>query len=123
MQSKAIDVDTHLNEVPDARRQALTKIRELCLKELKDYTEAMMYGGPCYVKNNTPEAGFASQKHLIGLYILKKDLLDKYREVLKAKGIGIGKGCIRYSKPDKINFEVVEKLLKGTFTSTGTICH
>ncbi len=122
MQSEAKDVDTYLKEVPEDRRQALTKIRELCLKELKGYNEAMMYGGPCYEKNKIPEAGFASQKNFIGLYILKQDVMEKNKDLLKGKGISIGKGCIRYSKPDKINFEVVAKLLRDTFTSTDVIC-
>ena len=30
-------------------------------------------------------------------------------------GISAGKGCIRFSKPGKINFEVVEKLSPGSF--------
>ena len=122
MQSKASDVDTYLKEVPDDRRPVLKKIRDLCLKELKGYDESMKYGGPCYEKNNIPEAGFASQKHFIGLYILKQDVMEKYKPLLKGKGISIGKGCIRFSKPDKIDLEVVRKMLKGTFISKNTIC-
>jgi hypothetical protein len=38
------------------------------------------------------------------------------------KGVSLGKGCIRYSKPDKINFDVVKKLLVGTSQSTNKIC-
>lgn len=82
----------------------------------------MMYGGPCYEKNKIAEAGFASQKNFIGLYILKQEVMKKNKDLLKGKGISIGKGCIRYSKPDKINFEVVAKLLRDTFTSTNIIC-
>lgn len=121
MQSKAATVDEYLKEVPPERLEALKKIRKLCLQELKGYVEIMQYGGPCYVKNNIPEAGFASQKHFIGLYILKKDVMDKYRDQLK--GISAGKGCIRYTKPEKIDFSVVQKLLAGTFKSKNTICH
>jgi uncharacterized protein YdhG (YjbR/CyaY superfamily) len=121
MQSKAATVDDYLKEVPAERLNALMKIRELCLKELKGYKEIMLYGGPCYVKNNIPEAGFMSQKHFIGLYILKKDVLDKYRDQLK--GISVGKGCIRYTKPERIDFAIVQKLLAGTFKSKNTICH
>jgi uncharacterized protein YdhG (YjbR/CyaY superfamily) len=122
MQSKAKDVDSYLKEVPEDRLPALNKIRQLCLEELKGYDEAMKYGGPCYEKNKIIEVGFASQKHFIGLYILKRDVMEKYKDLLKAKGISTGKGCIRYSKPDKINFEVVRKLLRGTFTSAHTTC-
>lgn len=122
MQSKAKDVETYIEEAPEDRRQALSRIRELCLKELKGYQEVMRYGGPCYEKNNIIEAGFASQKHFIGLYILKTDVMDKCKDQLKGKGISTGKGCIRFSKPEKINFEVVAKLLRETFVSADTVC-
>ena len=120
MQSKAATVDEYLKEVPADRLEALTQIRKLCLKELKGYTETMLYGGPCYVKNNIPEAGFASQKNFIGLYILKQDVMEKYKGELK--GVSIGKGCIRFTKPGKIDFAVVQKMLEGTFLSKSTIC-
>ncbi|MGB5005863.1 MAG: DUF1801 domain-containing protein [Ferruginibacter sp.] len=122
MQSKAKNVDDYLKEVPADRLEALNRIRELCLTELKGYRETMAYGGPCYFKNDVAEAGFASQQHFIGLYILEKDVLDQYRDQLKGRGISIGKGCIRYSKPYKINFELVKKLLKGTCDSKSIIC-
>lgn len=122
MQSKAKDVDTYIKEAPEDRRQALTRIRQLFLNELKGYKEVMKYGGPCYEKNNIIEAGFASQKHFIGIYILKTDVMEKYKDLLKGKGISTGKGCIRFSKPEKINFDVVEKLLRGTFVSANIVC-
>ncbi len=122
MQSKAKNADAYLKEVPEDRQQALNKIRQICLKELKGYEETMNYGMPCYEKNKIAEAAFASQKHFIGLYILKQDVMEKYKPLLKGKGISIGKGCIRFSKPDKIDLEIVKKMLKGTFTSTNTIC-
>lgn len=120
MQSKAATVDEYLKEVPPERLKALTRLRELFLKELKGYTESMRYGGPCYEKNNIAEAGFASQKHFIGVYILKQDVMEKYKDELK--GISIGKGCIRFTKSEKIDFDVVQKMLAGTYRSKSTIC-
>lgn len=80
----------------------------------------MLYGGPCYVKNNVAEAGFASQKHFIGLYILKQDVMKKYKDELK--GVSIGKGVIRFTSPDKIDLEVVKKMLAGTYEFKDSIC-
>jgi uncharacterized protein YdhG (YjbR/CyaY superfamily) len=120
MQSKAAIVDEYLKEAPPERLKALTQIRELCLKELKGYKEIMRYGGPCYEKNNIVEVGFASQKNNIALYILKTDVMEQYRDQLK--GISVGKGCIRYTKPEKIGYFFVQKMLSGTFHSTNTIC-
>ena len=121
MQSKAATVDDYLKEVPPERLKALKQIRELCQKELKGYDETMRYGGPCYEKNNVAEAGFVSQKHFIGIYILKQDIMNKYKSQLKGAS-SIGKGCIRYSKPEKIDLPVIQKMLSGTFKSKNSIC-
>lgn len=120
MQSKAANVDVYLKEVPAERRSILTKIRELCLKELKGYDETMRYGLPCYEKNNVAEVSFASQKNFIALYILKQDVMQQYKNELK--GVSIGKGCIRFTRPDKIDLTVVRKMLAGTYLSKNTIC-
>ena len=80
----------------------------------------MLYGGPCYVKNNIVETGFASQKHFIGIYILKQDVMKKYKDELK--DANIGKGVIRYTNPDKIDLDVIKKMLTGTYELVDSIC-
>lgn len=122
MQSKAKTVDEYLLEVPDERRSALTRIRELCRKLLKGFDETMQYGGPVYSRNGVAEVGFMSQKHFIGLYILRTDVMKSHVDQLTGKGISHGKGCIRYSKPEHIDFKVVESMLKATFKSKGEVC-
>ena len=44
MQSTTADVDTYFKQVPDARRAALTRLRELCRQTLAGYES---YQGPC----------------------------------------------------------------------------
>ncbi len=66
------------------------------------------------------EVGFASQKQYISLYILKQEVLDAHRDLLA--GLNLGKGCIRYRKPEQIDFDVVERLLVGTRESGGEVC-
>ena len=122
MQSTAKDVTAYLEEVPTERKAALEELRRHCLSALNGFEESMQYGGPCYSRNGVVEVGFASQKHFIGLYILRTDVMKKYKDLLKIKGVSLGKGCIRYSKPEKIDFSVVEKLLKVTVESTGVVC-
>ena len=122
MQSTAKNVTDYLQEVPAERRPALSRLRDLCRATLTGYEESMSYGLPSYSRDGEIEVGFASQKHFIGLYILKNDVMDAHRDLLKIKGVSLGKGCIRYSKPDKIDFQVVEMLLKATLESTGVIC-
>lgn len=118
MQSTAATVDEYLETVPTERLTALTKLRQLCLLTLRDYTESMNYGMPSYSRNEVVEVGFNSQKNYISVYILKKDVMDKYRDQLQ----DCGKGCIRYRKPEQIDFAVVEKLLEGTVASSADIC-
>ncbi|MBK8783358.1 MAG: DUF1801 domain-containing protein [Anaerolineales bacterium] len=122
MQSTAKDVTAYLEEVPVERKTALEELRRLCLANLKGFEESMQYGGPCYSRNGVVEVGFASQKHFIGLYILRTDVMKAHKEMLKIKGVSLGKGCIRYSKPEKIDFKVVKSLLKATVRSTGEVC-
>jgi len=114
MQSTAKDVSTYLEEVPAERKAALVELRKQCLATLKGFEESMTYGNPAYSRNGVVEVGFASQKHFIGLYILRTDVMKSHLNFLKIKGVSVGKGCIRYSKPEKIDFKVVESMLKAT---------
>jgi len=68
------------------------------------------------------EVAFASQKNFIALYILRTDVMNTHKDQLKAKGVTFGKGCIRYSKPERIDFNVVESMLRATVESTGMMC-
>jgi uncharacterized protein YdhG (YjbR/CyaY superfamily) len=122
MQSSAKTVPAYLKEAPAGRQAALTKLRELCLATLTGFKESMEYGGPCYSRNGVIEVGFASQRNFIGLYILRTDVMNAHRYLLNVPGISLGKGSIRYSKPEKMDFKVVERLLKATVESTGEVC-
>lgn len=122
MQSKAKDVTTYIEEAPAERQEALTRLRDLCRDLLMGFEETMDYGGPSYKRNGVVEMGFASQKHFIGLYILRTDVMNAHKDQLKGKGVSTGKGAIRYSKPERIDFGVVESMLRGTLASTGQVC-
>lgn len=122
MQSKALTVNEYLLEAPEERQAALSKIRALCRKHLKGFDESMEYGMPGYKRNGVVEVGFASQKHFIALYILRTDVMKSHADQLVGTGITHGKGCIRYSKSDRIDFNVVESMLKATAKSTGQVC-
>ena len=120
MQSQAKTVEIYLTEVPAKRLAALIRLRALCREILTGYEESMVYGMPCYAKDGTVEVGFASQKQYISLYVLKQEVFDRHRPALA--GINLGKGCIRYTKPEKIDFDVVRHLLADTVTSDPEIC-
>ena len=116
MHSTAPDVPTYLRHVPADPVACLTELRQLCLDTLIDYEEGMDYGMPCYKKNGTVEVAFASQKRYIALYILKQAVVDVYR------GEFVVKGCIRYLKPEKVDFTVITKLLRATRDSPEQPC-
>lgn len=123
MQSSAKDVTHYIEEGPADRQEALLKLRRLCLELPPGFQETMEYGGPSYWREGEPEVGFASQKNFIGLYILRMDVMNSHLDRLKAaKGVGLGKGVIRYSKPEKIDFSVVESMLRATSESRGPVC-
>ncbi len=120
MQSQAKDVNQYLEEVPAERLDALRELRELCLSALEGYEESMAYGMPSYRRNGTVEVAFASQKNYVSFYVLKEEVLNRHRPALQ--GVSLGKGCIRYSKPEKINFVVVKQILLDTVASEAEIC-
>ena len=122
MQSQAANVAEYLEEVSPDRIEALSRLRQLCLETLVGYQESMRYGMPCYTRQGggEPEIAFASQKNHISLYVLKQEVMEANRQLLK--GASLGKGCIRYSKPDKINFEVVKKMLLESYGSSAPVC-
>jgi uncharacterized protein YdhG (YjbR/CyaY superfamily) len=120
MISKAKNVSDYLKEVPKKRREVLTKLRKLCKEILVDYEESMAYGGPTYKKDKGIEIGYASQKGYIGFYCLVHQVMIDNKELLK--GLNHGKGVIRFSNPDKINFEVIKKILADTVKSDEKPC-
>jgi len=122
MQSIAKDVTDYIKEAPAERQEALTRLRDLFRTTLNGFEESMDYGGPSYKRNGVAEVGFASQKNFIGVYILRTDVMNAHRDQLKVKGVSVGKGAIRYSKPEKIDFAVVESMLRATVVSTGPVC-
>ena len=117
MQSSATDVDADLAEVPAERRHVLTAIRHLCRDLLSGYEEGMNYGMPCYARNGVIEFGFASQKNYISIYGLMSDAIEAHRA--EFVGASIGKGCIRYTKPEKVDLAALKRLLKATAASDG----
>jgi uncharacterized protein YdhG (YjbR/CyaY superfamily) len=120
MKSKATTVEEYLADVPEERRRALETLRTLCLEELAGYEEGMHYGMPSYSRDGSAvEVAFASQKSYISLYVLES--------VVKANAhllehLSVGKGCIRFKRPEQIDPMVVRPLLSGSAADSGPIC-
>ncbi|MGW5109580.1 iron chaperone [Nocardia sp. NPDC004123] len=120
VQSKAVDVDGYLTEVPEERRGALAELRRLCRKELVGFHEVMAYGMPAYERDGAAEIAFASQKQYISFYLMRSDVREAFGEQLA--GQDMGKGCLRFRRPENIDFDLLRDLLQATAARPGPIC-
>ncbi|MGW6413286.1 iron chaperone [Streptomyces vinaceus] len=120
VQSKADDVDGYLTEVPEERRGVLAKVRQACREELVGFDEVMAYGMPAYERDGACEIAFASQKQYISFYLMRSDVREAFEERLA--GQDMGKGCLRFRKPEYIDFDLLRDLLKATAVRAGKIC-
>lgn len=134
MQSKALTPEQYLAELPEDRRIAIEKLRNVVLKNLpKGYKEIMSYGMLGYVvPHETYPNGYhcdpklplgfmniASQKNFIALYHMgiygSKELLDwfvsEYPKQCKSK-LDMGKSCIRFKKLDDIPYDLIGELCR-----------
>lgn len=132
MQSKATSVNEYLNELPDDRKAAIAKLREVILANLpKGFAETMGYGMIGYVVPKalypagyhcTPELplpfmSVASQKNFIAIYHMgvyaDPQLLAwftaEYPKHCKTK-LDMGKSCMRFKKPEQIPYALIGQL-------------
>ncbi|GAA0836771.1 hypothetical protein GCM10009525_44300 [Streptosporangium amethystogenes subsp. fukuiense] len=110
-------MDGYLSEVPDEHREALTGLRELCRTELKGFVEVMAYGMPAYQRDGNVEIAFASQRRHISLYLMRDDIRTAFEERLA--GQDMGKGCLRFRGPERIDLDLVRELLAATSAGPG----
>src|SRR5579864_1029333 len=110
MKSKAASVQEYVAEVPADRRKAIAQLRSLCKKNLVGFEESIDYGMPCYMRDRVMGFAFASQKQYISLYGCGSSAVKDLRA--KLAGSSKGKGCVRFTNPEKINFDVVDELLR-----------
>ena len=116
---KARDVESYMKEVPAERRAALEKLRALCRRIFKDCEETIDYGMPVYKRNDAMQVAFASQKQYIAVYA-GSVALNEFRDSLGAASMG--KGCVRFTKPEQMDFALIEKLLRRTAQARGKAC-
>lgn len=133
MKSEAKTPDEYIAELPEDRKIAVQKLREIALKNLpKGFKEVISYGMLGYVVPHelypkgyhcTPDLplpffNIASQKNSINIYHmaiyadsdLYKWIVDEYPKYSSAK-LDMGKGCIRFKKADAIPLEMIGELL------------
>lgn len=131
MQSSASTPAQYLAELPEERKPIVNKIREIILANLPNgFEEQISYGMLGYVvpksiypkgyhcdtKLPLPFIALASQKNFIALYHMgiyaENDLLNWFTDEYKKTGwkLDMGKSCIRFTKMDKIPFDLIGEL-------------
>ena len=134
MTSKGTTPEQYIKELPAERKESITKLRETILKNLPNgFKEVISYGMLGYVvpheiypggyhcdpKLPLPFINIASQKNFIALYHmgiyanaeLLKWFTAEYPKHSQSK-LDMGKGCIRFKKPEHIPYNLIGDLIK-----------
>lgn len=132
MQSKAATVQEYMDNLPEDRKEAMNRLRDVINQNLpKGFEEQMSYGMlgwvvphsaypagyHCDPKLPLPFLSIASQKNFIAVYNMgvysSKEIFDwfvaEFPNHSKFK-LDMGKSCIRFKKPDAIPFELIGQL-------------
>jgi hypothetical protein len=134
MISSATSPEEYINEVPEERKSAIQKLRNVILKNLpKGFEEGMSYGMigyyvphsiypngyHCDTKLPLPFMSFASQKNSVNFYHMgiyaDKELynwfVSEYPRYSNKK-LDMGKSCVRFKKTEDIPFELIGELVQ-----------
>ena len=134
MTSEAKTPAQYIKELPADRKQAVSELRNIILKNIPEgFKEVMSYGMLGYVvpheiypagyhcnpKLPLPFVAIASQKNFIafyhmGIYANPKLLrwfVEEYPKHSKSK-LDMGKSCVRFKKPEHIPYKLIGELMK-----------
>ena len=129
MQSNAATVDQYLAELPDDRREAIQKVRQVILENLPvGYEEVMNWGMITYqvpleiypdTYNGKPlmYAALASQKNHMAVYLSAIYLDDSKRKTFETdymatgKRFDVGKSCVRFRTLEDLPLEVIGRAI------------
>lgn len=133
MQSKSKTVPEYIDSLPPERKQAISAIRKVILKNLpKGFQEEMNYGMIGYVVPHKiypdgyhcdptlplPFLGLASQRNFIAIYHMgiyaQPKLLEWFQDecrVHSTKKLDMGKSCIRFKKPEDVPLDLIGELV------------
>ena len=127
--SQATTVTQYLEELPEERRAAISRVRQVVLDNLpKGYEEGMQYGMIGYyipleeypnTYNGQPlaVAALASQKNHMSLY-LTAIYMDPHQEkrfnqayLASGKRMDVGKSCVRFKKLEDLPLDVIAETI------------
>lgn len=134
MTSDAKTVDEYIAGLPDDRKDAVSRLRDVINANIPEgFSEQMSYGHigwvvphslypagyHCDPKLPLPFVSVASQKNFVALYhmsvyadpVLSQWFTDEYHKISESK-LDMGKSCIRFKKPERIPFGLIGELMK-----------
>lgn len=132
MKSNAKTVGEFLQSLPPDRREAISTVRQVILKNLPKGYKEMVYGGmPLYVvplsvlpdtHNGYPLclAALASHKNFMTLYLMNvyshKPTEKWFREQFKAAGkkLDMGKCCVHFKTLEDLPLDVIGQVIART---------
>jgi hypothetical protein len=132
MKSDATTVEQYMESLPEDRKLAMGKLRNIIKKNLpKGFKEVMAYGMigyvvphtiypagyHCDVKMPLPFMNLASQKNFIAVYsmaiysnpAISKWFTSEYAKRVNSKLV-MGKSCLRFTKTENIPFDLIGEL-------------
>ena len=134
MKSNAKTVDQYINELPEERKEAISKLCKVILQHAPtELEETMNYGMIGYViphkiypkgyhcdpKLPLPFVNLASQKNYISFYHMglyeNAELLEWFKSEYpkySSRKLDMGKCCVRFKKMDEIPYELIGLLLQ-----------
>lgn len=139
MTSKANTPDEYIQQLPEDRKDSMSKLRKVITDNLPaGFEEEMSYGMIGYVvpfsiypsgyhcnsKLPLPFMSIASQKNFIAIYhmglyadpILNNWFLAEYPK-FSSKKLDMGKSCLRFKKGEDIPFELIRLLVQKMTSS------
>ncbi|MDO9335210.1 MAG: DUF1801 domain-containing protein [Caulobacter sp.] len=123
VQSSAATVDAFMQEVEPDRLPYIQGLRDACQKVLTGWEERMEYGMPAYGPPGERDIGVAFNNQLRHVaFYAGQTAIEKFQAELAVPGIDCGKGCVRYKNPKKIDFEVVEAMLRDIHARREAMC-
>lgn len=118
MKTKATNTTDYFAELPEERRNALWKVRQLIMDIWPNVIEDMNFGMPTYHLDGEPFCAIASQKHFMALYIMPYDLLNAF--TLDLKVYDTGKSCIRFKRLEQPTLDLFDRIIKYTGSQMAT---
>ncbi len=107
--TKPKNIDAYIAGFPEGTQKILEQIRDLIKKLAPDAEEAISYGIPAFMQNNTYVVYFAGYKNHIGMYPIPKGD-DAFKiEISRFK---MGKGSIQFPLDKPMPLNLINKIVK-----------